>query len=298
VTACSHRVTGVPVKGNRRDVGVQEGPGEGREREMLASFRAELYRLPGQVMIAAAAGLGGLLGSSSGHAEIAELSKRKLARKVFLAFEGIDGAGKTTVSHTLARLLEEKGLPVSLLVKKSIPNGPHPYVKEHFAKLIDLIWESTEFKPVSLLGNPHWLRLMAAYHAAVAEVLIKPALTARKLVIADGWYYKFMARMMIDKDFDQADFERVFNGIIQPDHVVYLEIDPERAMSRKNYFLSNELGYHQQSTPENEAAFVPYQAKVQRNYDQISKGRNWIRLDSGTRSPEELAEQVAVNIGL
>ncbi|MGH3937151.1 MAG: dTMP kinase [Pseudonocardiaceae bacterium] len=217
---------------------------------------------------------------------------------MFISFEGIDGAGKTTLSTALAHQLGRHGVDVVLFHKKSIPLGVDPYVEQHLATLSRLIWDEADHQPIHLLGDAHWVRLMAAYFAAISEVVIQPALAAGRTVVTDNWYYKFLARITVNTGCPQDECERVFDGILEPTDVVYLELDPSVAVARKSRFTRGEIGQHQRQSEAGDQGFVRYQSTVAEFYRGLAEERKWSIVRPEHETPEELANLVARDLGL
>lgn len=210
---------------------------------------------------------------------------------MFIAFEGIDGAGKTTLSTAVTARLRHQGADVELFHKKSVPDGAHPYVRHHIEGLSRLLWTDADTQPTHLLGEAHWVRLMSAYFAAVEEAFITPATEAGRMVVTDNWYYKFFSRMTVDTRYPRAGFERVFQDIGDPDLVVFLDVPPETAAARKTSFTLGEKGGHMRSDSACRG-FVDYQTKVASFYRGLASELGWHWLTPGARSVEELAEEV------
>ncbi len=214
---------------------------------------------------------------------------------MLIAFEGIDGAGKTTLSSAVAAHLRSAGTDVELFHKKTMPDGADPYVREHLAGLAHLLWAGADRQPIHLLGDEHWVRLMASYFAAVHETVVKPASAAGKVVVTDNWYYKFFSRMSINTGYPMESFTRVFDGVGEPDLVVYLDVSPATAAARKQEFTIGEQGGHVRSAEGASSGFVDYQTDVASFYEQLARERGWRWLTPGERSPEELA---AIVVGM
>ncbi|WP_157630885.1 dTMP kinase [Kribbella catacumbae] len=207
-----------------------------------------------------------------------------------MSFEGIDGSGKTTLSGAVAQELRNRGADVVLFQKKTVPVDADPYVQHHLAALGRLIWDDADQQPIHLLGDEHWVRLMAAYFAAVHEAVIQPAVQSGRTVVTDNWYFKFFARMTINTGYRLEDFEKVFGGVGQPTEVVYLDVDPAVASARKGTFTRGELGEHQRDGAND--GFVGYQSKVAAFYRELAADGQWRCIQPGALTPAELAAKV------
>ncbi|RSM61976.1 hypothetical protein DMB66_23215 [Actinoplanes sp. ATCC 53533] len=211
---------------------------------------------------------------------------------MFLTFEGIDGSGKTTLSSAVAQRLRERGNHVVLFHKKSVPPGVDPYVERHLKTLGRLLWDDADRQPIHLLGNDHWVRIMAAYFAATTETVIRPALSDGAIVVTDNWYYKFIARMTINTAHPRHDFDDVFGALDRPSRTFFLDVDPEAAAVRKGHFTQGEVGKHQRDGADTADGFVHYQTKVAAFYRDLASEQGWDVISPGLRTPAELAEVV------
>ena len=142
----------------------------------------------------------------------------------YLAVEGIDGAGKSTVARALADALQERGTPV-LLVRE--PGGTA--VGESIRQL------------VLGLGNEldHWTEAMlfAAARAQLAATVVTPALQRGEIVISDRSYYSSLAYQGggrgLGVDVVRHVNETGLRGVV-PDLVVLLRLDPESGLARED----------------------------------------------------------------
>lgn len=142
----------------------------------------------------------------------------------YVAFEGIDGAGKSTVASRFADALEARGESV---VRVREPGGTH--VGEGIrAILLDHDWNPAPW-PEALL--------FAAARAQLAAEVIGPALASGAWVIGDRSVYSSLAYQGAARGLG-VDTVRAVNeaglGEVWPDLVVLLEVDPEIALARQD----------------------------------------------------------------
>lgn len=140
----------------------------------------------------------------------------------FIAFEGVDGSGKSTQARLCAEKLLARGYDV---VTVREPGG---------TALSDAIRELVLDPSRQVAPTAELLLYMAARAQLVAQV-IAPALAHGKVVISDrfGWstfayqgYGRGIARATID------DLMRAACGETWPDLMVVLDIDPQLRRSR------------------------------------------------------------------
>ena len=158
----------------------------------------------------------------------------------FIAFEGGEGAGKTTQMTALQRWLEERGEDV---VVTREPGGTAIGEKIR-AILLD---------PDSPPMDPHAEALLYASDRAqhVAEV-IAPALREGKIVVSDRFIdsslaYQGIARGLgVDEIYDISKWA---TGGILPDLVIFLKIDPKTGLSRIDRTIdrleAEDKGFHE-----------------------------------------------------
>lgn len=141
----------------------------------------------------------------------------------YVAIEGADGAGKSTVASLLAQRLERRGQAVRLVRE---PGGTG--VGEEIRRLL---LHGPEMAP--------WTEalLFAAQRAQLAEEVVKPALAAGEVVISDRSYYSSLAYQGEGRGLG-VDTVRMVNeaallGVV-PDLVAVLWIDPDAALARQD----------------------------------------------------------------
>ncbi len=137
-------------------------------------------------------------------------------RGALIVFEGIDGAGKTTVSRRIAERLVSSGYRAIYTYE--------PY-ESPFAKALMRIKESSIHSPlIDALG----MTCDRAYHV---ETVVKPAIERGEIVVMDRYYHSTIAyqgAMGID-----IEWLRVINSVFpKPDLAIYLDIEPEEGLRR------------------------------------------------------------------
>ena len=142
---------------------------------------------------------------------------------MYLAIEGVDGAGKSTVTAAVAEALQAAGHDV-LVVRE--PGGT-PLGEEIRALLL----HGSAMAP--------WTEalLFAAQRAQLAAAVVRPALEAGTTVISDRTYYSSLAYQGAARglgvDEVRAVNEAGLDGML-PDVVAVLWLDPDAALSREN----------------------------------------------------------------
>lgn len=140
----------------------------------------------------------------------------------YIAIEGVDGAGKSTVASALAARLRASGRKVELVRE---PGGTAL---------------GEDIRAILLHGGAMvpWAEalLFAAQRAQLAATVIAPALAEGTTVVADRSYYSSLAYQGggrgLGVDEVRAVNEAGLNGVV-PDVVVVLWIDPDDALARQ-----------------------------------------------------------------
>ncbi len=145
-------------------------------------------------------------------------------RGLFLAFEGVEGAGKTTQVRLLADALRESGATVTVAREPgSTPLGER--VRE--TVLADLGLQ---------VPARSELFLMLAARAAFVEQVVLPAVDRGEVVIADRFELSTLAYQGAGRGLPLAEVRacnRFATGGIAPDATVLLDLDPEEGAHRQ-----------------------------------------------------------------
>jgi dTMP kinase len=143
-----------------------------------------------------------------------------------ITFEGGDGAGKSTLIHSLHDHLEKTG---SLVIKTRAPGG---------TTLGETIRSLLLTKGDVPLNDRAELFLFLADRAQHVEEVIKPALSSGMIVLCDRYNDSTVAYQGVARGLDPVwsrslcDFA---TGAVQPSLTLYLDIDPEIGLRRAQH---------------------------------------------------------------
>lgn len=159
----------------------------------------------------------------------------------FIVFEGGEGSGKTKHSKIFVQRLEEQGYEV---VHTHEPGG---------TGLGKLMRKIILYEGDGSLVSRAELFLFLADRAQHVEELIRPALEAGKTVVCDRFSgstfaYQLGGRQLPDEQLIHA-MDNYARSNIEPDFVMYLDIDPLIGIGRKkekemNRMDKEELDFH------------------------------------------------------
>lgn len=142
----------------------------------------------------------------------------------YLAVEGIDGSGKSTVSRALVQALRARGRSV---VAVREPGGTPA------GEAIRSIVLGREFE----LDDWTEALLFAAARAQLAADIVAPALERDDLVVSDRSYFSSLAYQGAGRglgvEIVRAVNEAGLRGVV-PDLIALLRLDPERGLAREN----------------------------------------------------------------
>jgi dTMP kinase len=199
----------------------------------------------------------------------------------FIAVEGIDGSGKTSVAGELTRTLGAGGAAAVLVDRHTAPALAAGYPGEHLRTLADLIWEYPADAHTSRLGFGHWSHLLAAWFHAVDHLVVRPALAEGRYVVADSWCPKFVARFALNVGLTRA--QAVFAGVSVPDRVLWLDVAPEVCVRRRSRLRTTERG-EWQGLDTADDGYLAYQAGVRSMYRALATAGGWRALTGVDRA--------------
>jgi thymidylate kinase len=125
---------------------------------------------------------------------------------------------------------------------------------------------------------------MTAWFYALDRSIVQPFIAESRHVIVDGWFYKLLCRFSLKEGMDKAHLEACFTGLTIPDYVIFLDIDPTVAASRKTSFTYSESGHFDGWSGRTSANFIQYQTLVREEVIKLRNEKNWstIRVDNLT----------------
>jgi len=186
-----------------------------------------------------------------------------------ITFEGPDGSGKTTQIQALYSALLHDGYPV-LLVRE--PGG---------TDIGDQI-RTTLHDPqnVDMLPNTEAL-LYSASRAQLVGQTIRPALDTGTVVLCDRYAESTLAYQGHGHGLDLQLLRAItafVTGGLRPDLIIYLDIDPEEALHRKqNAFRAGEAEWNRMDQKE-----LDFHRRVRAGYLQMAgeEPERWFVLDA------------------
>ena len=187
----------------------------------------------------------------------------------YIALEGVDGSGKSTVGRVLIQRLEASGNK-AILVRE--PGGT-----EVGEVVRSLLLDSEELD--------HWAEvfLFAAQRAELARALIRPALESGTWVVSDRSYYSSIAYQGRARGLGEEKVRRInetgLDGVL-PDHVFVLDVEPDLALDRQHH--PDRIGKEG----------IDFQSAVRSCYLDLAEAEEKVVVLDGSASVDELASQI------
>ncbi|HCS47594.1 MAG TPA: dTMP kinase [Candidatus Aminicenantes bacterium] len=194
----------------------------------------------------------------------------RLKKGFLIVLEGIDGAGKSTQARRLLRRL--KALGYEAVSFREPTRGKWGRAIKRMAKTAGSLTPEEE------------LKLFVKDRQENVRRNIRPALSGKKLVILDRYYFSTIAYQGakgIDPDHIRRLNERF---AVKPDLVFILDIEAGRGLGRIKNRKRKDLLFERER----------YLARVRRIFRSF-RGRKFIHLDA-RRPPEELSEEIAARV--
>lgn len=212
---------------------------------------------------------------------------------MLIALEGIDGSGKTTTAGLLSEELTRGGFDAAHVDKRRIA-ADSAYATSHLASLSRLIWVDSHGQPIRVLGHDHWVHINAAYHCGLHDAVVTPAAADGKVLVVDGWIYKFAARASVTGGVSPDDILSQMGAVPRPDLVIMLDVDAEDAFGRRESFNAMEEG----GWNERSSGFVSFQGQVSEILHRMAEQLDWHVERPDGRTAEVLAADLASQVVL
>lgn len=193
----------------------------------------------------------------------------------FLAFEGLDGSGKSTLIRRLGEVLDKSGVPYRVTRE---PGGTG--LADEIRHL--LLRHSTE-APVPRTE----LLLYEASRSQHVENVIRPALAKGEWVLCDRFYASTYAYQCGGRNLKETDVDWLNNYAVDschPDLWILLDLEVEESVKR--------VEKRRASADRFELEKVEFHERVRQAYLKLSRRdpEKWLVLDAKT-SPEQLAKK-------
>jgi dTMP kinase len=192
--------------------------------------------------------------------------------KKFIAFEGLDGCGKTTQATLLARFLEAQGVK-------------YTYVREPGGTVVGDQIRSILLNPATILSPWGEVLLYAAARAQLVQDIIVPCLARGDVVVCDRYMFSSLAYQGYGLEQDVEFVGKVnlqaVRGLM-PAWTFLLQISPEDGLARQ----ASQRGLDR--IEQRDAEFFQ---RVVTGYDKMAEKYKFTVLN-GTADPEQLHQQV------
>lgn len=202
----------------------------------------------------------------------------KLERGLFIVLEGPDGSGKSSIAEFMAEYLKEKGHVIEFSRE---PGGTN--IGEKIREII-LDVDNDE------MSNEAEALLYAASRAQHVSEKIKPTIDSGKDLICERFYYSSLVYQGIGRKLG-VDVVKSFNEFaiqgVYPDLVIFLDINPEKALNRKK-----EQGEWDRLEKEK----LSFHEEVYQGYKEIISISPEIKVVDADRTKEEIYSDVKVLI--
>ncbi|GLY99800.1 hypothetical protein [Actinoplanes sp. NBRC 103695] len=200
----------------------------------------------------------------------------------FIALEGPDGVGKSTLAAQLGDLdyasavaqLGDLGAGPRELVfagRRQI-SATSAYAANVMSQLANVLWHSGDARD---LPDAFWVGVQAAWFTAHAGTVVRPLLDAGHDVIVDGWTYKFFSKLLV-QGYTESDLHTIFARVRMPDTVILLTADPGALYDRRQGdFRPAELGMHATHSTLGRDTFIDYQQQGLHHLHRFADAYGW-----------------------
>jgi len=190
----------------------------------------------------------------------------------YIAIEGIDGSGKTTIANLLYNELSKMYNKIILMKE--------PYDNDLSKKIKEIISKEHEKN----LDYGYLLALLFTADRSIKNIDLKKYLNNDYIVISDRSIYSTFSYQILYEGINIEWLKCVSKYIIRPDITFILDVDPKIAVERINLRSKNITSYEN----------IEFLRKVRENFlklKEIFSEDNIIYID-GEEKPEEILEKI------
>jgi len=190
----------------------------------------------------------------------------------YIAIEGIDGSGKTTIANLLYSKLSEKYNKITLMKE--------PYDNDLSKKIKEIISKEHEKN----LDYGYLLALLFTADRSIKNIDLKKYLNSDYIIISDRSIYSTFSYQILYEGIDVEWLKCVSKYIIRPDITFILDVDPRIAVERINSRNKNITSYEN----------TEFLKKVRENFlklKEIFPEDNIIYIN-GEEKPEEILNKI------
>lgn len=193
----------------------------------------------------------------------------------FIAFEGIDGSGKSTQLEMLCTRLKNKN--ISFYETREPSGSPMGVLMREILKG-NIKSDNRVIAPLFVADRLD--------HLLNEEDGLKAKIDGGENVICDRYYFSSYAYQGVDMDMDWViDANSVCADILKPDVTVFIDVTPETAMAR---IVAGREGTELFETKER---LTLVREKYFEAFDKLKDKENILIID-GNKTPEEISEEV------
>ncbi|AHC52078.1 thymidylate kinase [Sulfolobus acidocaldarius SUSAZ] len=197
---------------------------------------------------------------------------------ILIAFEGIDGSGKSSQASLLKSWLSKRRY--TFITEWNSSEWIHDIIKEA--------------KKKNLLTPLTFSLIHATDFADRYEKYILPMLKCGFIVIADRYIYTAYARDSV-RGVDIEWVKKLYSFAVKPDITFYIRVPSEVALKRlkssRRQIKPTEAGADVFPNLTPEEGFIKYQSSIIEVYDRIAEENNFVVVD-GTKDPRQVQSEI------
>lgn len=195
---------------------------------------------------------------------------------------GVDGAGKSTCLRHISTIMDARNITYLCLERKGFQEYAEEFqVSQYICKYMEhlgiILWGAHANDPVTELSDNVWLYMHTIWYEVFQTYILEPALHKYNYVFLDSWFYKIMARFLVNKRYQTENLFAVFGKLIKGDMGIMLDTDIQLCLERKSVLSQGEVGRHHIDLTETnpQRRFVEYQMKVRQELRTICTQNQW-----------------------